>query len=45
MTTTTTPRTDRLATLRALAETDPYFRGYLDGLTDTRKIRDRSTNR
>ena len=45
MTATTTTQRDRLATLRALAETDPYFRGYLDGLTDTRKIRDRSTNR
>ena len=45
MPTTTTPRTDRLATLRSLAETDPYFRGYLDGLTDTRHIRDRSSSR
>ena len=45
MPTTTTAQADRLATLRSLAETDPYFRGYLDGLTDTRHIRDRSTNR
>lgn len=24
----------RLETIRALAHTDPYWRGYLDGLTD-----------
>lgn len=28
----------RADTIRRLAETDPYWRGYVDGLTDKRKI-------
>ncbi|MGP5596856.1 hypothetical protein [Brachybacterium alimentarium] len=35
----------RLETAERLAETDPYFRGYLDGLRDSQRITDRSTNR
>ena len=29
----------RMDTLRSLAETDPYYRGYLDGLFDKHGIR------
>lgn len=29
----------RLATIKRLAESDPYWRGYLDGLADRHAIR------
>ena len=31
---------DRMAMIRRLAETDPYWSAYLDGLLDKRGIRD-----